>query len=290
MYTLRIYKKAFVLPAFLLYFTLFILPSFIGVYYSLTNWNAISENIKFIGLDNYIEVFKDAGNFVYIKNTIIYAVFTSLFKGILALAAALVLNEGIKTKNILRTIYFMPIIISNLILGLMFQQVFHPTNGLLNVFLNYIGLGFLGQAWIGDPTFALWSCIAVDIWKGMGFNMAIFLAGLQLIPKEMYEVCEIDGANFRNKLTKLIIPYLMPSIIINMLLNIISGLKVFDLIFCLTNGGPGRATEVLNLTVFTQFSMGNYGYGTALGVIMFVFLAIVSLGFVRLFSRPGVND
>lgn len=290
MNTSKIYSKLFIIPAFLIFFILFLLPSFLGFYYSLTNWNAMSESIKFIGLDNFKEIFSDSSNILVIKNTLLYAVFSTLLKVGLGLLLALMLNEGIKSKNILRTIYFMPIIISNLIVGLMFQQVYHPSHGILNIFLNNIGLGSLAKAWLEDPKLVMWSCIGVEVWKAAGFCMVIFLAGLQMVPKEMYEACDIDGGGVWVKFYKITIPFIMPSISINTMLSIISGIKVFDTIFALTNGGPGRASEVVNISVFNQFSMGNYGYGTAYGVIMFIFLAILSIGIIKVFMRAEVDS
>ncbi len=289
MYVNKIYSKKFILPALILFFLLFLLPSFMGFYYSLTNWNSMSENIKFIGLDNFKEIFNDNGSFMFIKNTLMYAFFTTVLKVAIGLGLALMLNEGIKTKGLLRTIYFLPIIISNLIVGLMFQQVLHPSNGILNHALEFIGLSFLTQAWLEDPQWVMWSTIGVEVWKAAGFVMIIFLAGLQTVSKETIEASDMDGANYWNKLTKIIIPSIAPSILINTLLSVISGLKVFDVIFALTNGGPGRSSEVINITIFNQFSMGNYGYSTALGVLMFIFLAVISIGIIMIFTRKETN-
>ncbi|WP_391574051.1 carbohydrate ABC transporter permease [Cohnella sp.] len=289
MYVNKIYSKKFILPALILFFLLFLLPSFMGFYYSLTNWNSMSENIKFIGLDNFKEIFNDSGSFMFIKNTLMYAFFTTVLKVAIGLGLALMLNEGIKTKGLLRTIYFLPIIISNLIVGLMFQQVLHPSNGILNHALEFIGLSFLTQAWLEDPQWVMWSTIGVEVWKAAGFVMIIFLAGLQTVSKETIEASDMDGANYWNKLTKIIIPSIAPSILINTLLSVISGLKVFDVIFALTNGGPGRSSEVINITILNQFSMGNYGYSTALGVLMFIFLAVISIGIIMIFTRKETN-
>ena len=285
MYVNKIYSKKFILPALIIFFVLFLLPSFMGFYYSLTNWNSMSDNIKFIGLENFKEIFSDRSSFLFMKNTLMYAFFTTILKVFIGLALALMLNEGIKSKGLLRTIYFLPIIISNLIVGLMFQQVLHPSHGILNSGLEFIGLGSWTQAWLEDPKWVMWSTIGVEVWKAAGFVMIIFLAGLQTVSKETIEASDMDGANYWNKLIKIIIPSIAPSILINTLLSAISGLKVFDVIFALTNGGPGRSSEVINITIFNQFSMGNYGYSTALGVIMFVFLAIISIGIIMIFTR-----
>jgi len=290
MYASKLYSWKFIVPAFLLFFVLFLVPNLMGFYYSLTNWNAMSDQVKFIGLDNFVEVFTDKSNFRFIYNTLMFAIVTSIFKAVIGLGLALMLNEGVKSKNVLRTIFFMPVVISNLIVGLIFQQIYNPDTGILNGFLEAIGLGAFSQSWIGDPKLAIWSSMGVEIWKASGFNMVIFLAGLQMVPKDMYEAADIDGANYWNKLIKVTIPFLIPSITINMMLNVISGLKVFDVIFALTNGGPGRASEVINLTIFNQFGLGTYGYGTALGVILFLFLAVISIGLVKIFTRPEVSE
>ncbi|WP_018754823.1 carbohydrate ABC transporter permease [Paenibacillus terrigena] len=289
MYASKLYSWKFIVPAFLLFFVLFLVPNLMGFYYSLTNWNAMSDQVKFIGLDNFIEVFTDKSNFRFIYNTLMFAIVTSILKAVIGLGLALMLNEGVKSKNYLRTIFFMPVVISNLIVGLIFQQIYNPDTGILNGFLEAIGLGAFSQSWIGDPKLAIWSSMGVEIWKASGFNMVIFLAGLQMVPKDMYEAADMDGANYWNKLIKVTIPFLIPSITINMMLNVISGLKVFDVIFALTNGGPGRASEVINLTIFNQFGLGTYGYGTALGVILFLFLAVISIGLVKIFTRPEVS-
>lgn len=289
MYVTKIYSRKFVLPALLLFFILFLLPSFMGFYYSLTNWNSMSEEIKFIGLTHYKDIFSDSSSFMFIKNTLLFAVFSTVFKVLLGFLLALILNDGIRTKSALRTIYFLPIIISNLIVGLMFQQVFHPSNGILNKFLESVGLSFMAQAWLEDPKWVMWASTSVEIWKAAGFCMVIFLAGLQAVPKDILEACDVDGGNYWRKLTKVVVPFIMPSILINTLLSLISGIKVFDVIFALTNGGPGRASEVINITIFNEFSMGNYGYSTALGVIMFLALAVLSIGIIMIFTRKDAD-
>lgn len=176
-------------------------------------------------------------------------------------------------------------VISNLIVGLVFQQILHPDHGILNQFLNGIGLGSLAHGWIIEPATVMWACVAIEVWKAAGFNMVIFLAGLQAVPLEMYEACDMDGASAWQKFLNVTLPFIMPSVTINMLLNIISGLKVFDVIFALTNGGPGRFSEVVNITIFNQFSLGDYGYGTALNTILFLVLAVISVFVIRFYSK-----
>ena len=285
----KIYSKVFLIPALTIFVTLFLLPSIIGLFLSFTNWNVMSENIKFIGLRNYVEIFTDSSSWLSLKNTVFYAVLTSVLKGIIGLLLAIALNRAIKSRNALRTLFFMPMIISNLIVGLVFQQIFHPTNGILNGILGAIGLGSLARGWIVEPGLVMWSCVAIEVWKAAGFNMVIFLAGLQAVPEDLYEACVMDGANCWQKFKSVTLPCIMPSVTINMLLNIISGLKVFDVVFTLTNGGPGRASEVVNITIFNEFSKGNYGYGTALNTILFICLIVISIWVIKSFSGTEEN-
>lgn len=281
----KIYKGWYILPAFLIFFVLFLFPSIIGLFFSFTNWNVMSDNIRFIGLENYRKIFMDKGMWRVFGNNVFYAVVTSVFKGAFGLLLAIALNRAIRTRNALRTIFFLPMIISNLIVGLVFQQILHPDHGMLNMALEAVGLGVLTQNWLIDPKVVMWSCAAIEIWKAAGFNMIIFLAGLQSVPQDICEASDIDGANGWQKFVRVIFPLMLPSVVINMLLNVISGLKVFDVIFTLTNGGPGRASEVINITIFRQFSMGDYGYGTALNTILFVVLSIISVVVIQNYTK-----
>lgn len=272
-------------PAFIIFFVLFLLPSIIGLFFSLTNWNSMSDNLRFIGFENYRKIFQDKAMWHVFGNTAFYAIMTSILKGAVGLALAVALNRAITSRNALRTLFFLPMCIANLIVGLVFQQILHPTTGILNQFLTTIGLESLTQAWLIDPKVVMWSCVGMEVWKAAGFNMVIFLAGLQSVPQDLYEACDLDGASGWAKFKNITFPMIMPSVVINMLLNVISGLKVFDVIFTLTNGGPGRASEVINITIFKQFSLGDYGYGTALNTILFVVLSLISIVVIRNYTK-----
>lgn len=286
----KVYSIWYLMPAFVLFFVLFLFPSIIGLFFSFTNWNVMSENVKFVGLTNYLNIFSDSSMWQVFGNTAFYAVLTSLLKGLFGLLLALALNRAIKSRNVLRTLFFLPMILSNLIVGLVFQQIFHPEHGILNEFLRLIGLGGFTHGWIIEPGLVMWACVAIEVWKAAGFNMVIFLAGLQAVPPEMYEASDMDGANAWQKFKSVTLPFIMPSVVINMLLNVISGIKVFDVVFALTNGGPGRASEVVNITIFNEFSKGNYGYGTALNTIMFVVLAVISIAVIQFYMRGGEEN
>jgi len=274
--------------AVILYLILFVVPSILSIYYSMTNWNVSSDNIKFIGFENFIKIFTTGNYFKYIGRTVYFAIVTSLAKCLIGLTLALILNRSLKTKNILRTIYFLPIVISPLIIGIIFNSVLHP-DGVLNGFLGSIGLESLQTSWLTNPDTAFASVMGVETWRYMGFNMAIFLAGMQMIDQSYYEAAAIDGAGPVKRFFHITIPFLMPSITINLVLNMMNGLRVFDVIFTLTKGGPGDLTDVLNTVIFREYATGRYGFSTALGVVLFIITAVLSFTVYRFFSKKEVD-
>jgi len=286
----KVYPLYFVIGALLLYLLLYIVPSFMGLGYSFTDWNRYSSEINFIGFENFKTVFSPDENYIFcIYNTLKFTFFTTLFKTILGLGFALLLNEGIKLKNFHRAIIFLPAILSMVVTGLIFRSILNPATGLLNEFLRAISLDILAQKWLVDLKWVFKSIIVVDVWKGMGYIMTIFLAGLYSIPKVYYEAAEIDGCGFWAKLRYVTLPLLIPSIIVITVLNLMYGLKVFDIVYVLTDGGPGHASEVAYTMVFREFSLGRYAVGNTLATVMFIFMILVGYFVIRLFNKRGVE-
>lgn len=279
MYRKKIYKGYFALPAVLIYTLLFMIPVVLNFYYSFTNWNAIKmtgETAKFIGLDNYIKIFQNSELVGVIGRTLFFAIVTTILKNLLGFLLALAFNEGLKTKNILRAIFFLPAMLSPLIIGLIFGSIFMKA-GFANQLLTALGLGEMTKAWLTTKSTALGTTMFVEVWRQVGFNMVIYLAGLQLIDKGYYEAAAVDGANKRQQLFYITIPRMIPSLIINLLLALSQGLKAFDIVFVLTGGGPNGATELINTLVFREFGKKLYGMSSAYGVILFVITAIAGL-------------
>ncbi len=286
----KIYKTYFTFPALFFYILLFIIPVILNFGYSFTNWNAIKmtgETAKFIGFDNYIDIFQDSELFMVIVRTLIFAAVTTVFKNVIGFLLALALNEGLKTKNILRAIFFLPAMLSPLIIGLIFGSIFMKA-GFANQLLTALGLEELTKAWLTTKSTALGTTMFVEIWRQVGFNMVIYLAGLQLIDKSYYEAAAVDGANKRQQLRYITLPRILPSLIINLLLALSQGLKAFDIVFVLTGGGPNGATELINTLVFNQFGKKLYGMSAAYGVILFIITAIAGLLVLRL--RDNSDD
>lgn len=286
----KIYKTYFTFPALFFYILLFIIPVILNFGYSFTNWNAIKmtgETAKFIGLDNFIDIFRDRDLLMVIIRTLLFAALTTVFKNVIGFLLALALNEGLKTKNILRAIFFLPAMLSPLIIGLIFGSIFMKA-GFANQLLTALGLEELTKAWLTTKSTALGTTMFVEIWRQVGFNMVIYLAGLQLIDKSYYEAAAVDGANKRQQLKYITLPRILPSLIINLLLALSQGLKAFDIVFVLTGGGPNGATELINTLVFNQFGKKLYGMSAAYGVILFIITAIAGLLVLRL--RDNSDD
>lgn len=281
------YPLLFTLPALALYLVFTIGPAVVGIAYSFTDWNVYRSEISFIGLDNFRKIFSpDEFYLFFLKNTLIFTAVTIVLKTVIALALALLLNGTVKRMvNFYRIMIFLPAILPTLIVALVFKSILHPSSGMLNTMLRSVGLDGLAMRWLVDPSIALYSVIGVDTWKGVGYVMVILLAGLQSIPRDYYEAAELDGANAWQRLRFVTIPMLMPALAVVTVLNMLYGLRVFDIVYALTNGGPGYATEVMYTVIFKAFSQGQYGLGTALSTVLLIILLFTGYFVVRLLDR-----
>lgn len=287
----KMYPQWFIFSALGLYVLFFLIPSLLGIAFSFTDWNAYASEMNFVGFKNYIEIFtSNLGYSAGIFNTIKFTLISNIVKLIPALFLAIMLQEGLKGKNIYRTIFYLPSILPFLIIGLTFRSIFNYQHGLLNQLLNGIGLEFLAQKWLTDLDVVWKSIFAVDAWRGIGYCMTIFLAGLNTIPKTYYEAASIDGANFWYKLRYITLPMLSGSIMINLVFGITYGLKAFDIVYVLTNGGPGKATELITTTAYSLYSTGKYGMSTALNAILFLITAIIGVIIVKFMSKQEVQQ
>jgi raffinose/stachyose/melibiose transport system permease protein len=275
-----------------LYLIFSIIPSLSGIFYSFTNWSSYTTKINFIGLENFKTIFSASENYLlFIKNTFIFTIITIFAKTVIGLALALLLTEGTKRlAYFYRMMIYVPVILPAIAVGLIFKSILNPSTGLLNTSLRFAGLGALAQKWLTNPHIALYSVIGVDTWQGVGYIMVILIAGLQSIPREYYEVADVDGAGFWAKLIWVTLPMMMPTITIVTVLNLLYGLKVFDIVYVLTNGGPGYATDVIYTAVFQAFSQGQWGLGTAFSSLLFVFMCVLGYFVIRLMDRGQSRD
>lgn len=282
------YPYAFLIPALAIFGLLFLAPTLTGLYYSLTDWNINAREIRFVGLENFRQLLADRKLVAAFQHTIIYSISVTVLRNLAGLALALILNESLKLKNLFRTIFFLPYVISPLVIGYLFTAMYNPGHGLINVALRAIGLGAMAGDWLNDPALALGSTIMVDVWRTSGFAMVIYLAGLQAIPVELYESASIDGSRYWTTFGKVVFPLIAPSLTINLVLSLIGTMKVFVMILVLTNGGPGYATEVLNTYIMSSFSLGLYGEGTAANIVLIAVIMLICFPVLRLLQRREV--
>jgi len=282
------YPAAFIVPAAVVFILFFIVPVCMGFFYSFTNWNLRNPVLEFVGFSQFETMLNDELIRSSFINTFIFSGSVTLLVNIVGLALALIMFQKLKTREFLQTIFFMPYILSVLIVGYAFRAIFHPT-GVLNNVLTTIGLEALTQDWLNTKYINLICIILVSVWMEMGFTMTIYLTGLKNIPSELLEASMIDGASPWQRFKEVILPLLAPAVTINVLISFIASMKVFELVLALTKGGPGHMTEVINGVVFRMFGRGQLAYGTAVSVVLFLIIAVLSIFILTYFRKKEVD-
>lgn len=287
-------KKAillFVLPAFLVFFVIVILPIFFSAYYSTLDWNGIGKE-TFVGFKNYVNLFVDNkdGFMMSVKNSFLVAFFSVFVQVPLALILALVISKGIKGEGFFRTVYFIPVIISTTVIGQLWMKIYQPKYGMLNTLLDKLGLDFLQRNWLATPETALGSALFVIIWQYIGYHMLLLYSGIKAIPTTIYEAAEVDGASNFQKAVKITIPLIQPMIKVCVTFALIGSLKTFDLIYVLTKGGPIHSTEVPTTLMFsTIFLQNKYGYGSAMSIFIIIECLIFTVFIQRVFKAETIT-
>ncbi|MHB1417631.1 MAG: carbohydrate ABC transporter permease [Chloroflexota bacterium] len=276
----------FVLPAVLVYCAFVVYPTLYTLALSFFEWSGMKpEWGPFVGLGNFSAAMADPVFWTSIRNNIQFVLVRTPVEVGSALILAVILNNRVRGWRLWRTMLFVPVVLSLVAVGLVFGRILEASTGVLNVFLTTIGLDFLAKQWLGDPDVALWSITGISIWKNIGFSMVILLAGLQSLSQEVVEASKVDGANDVQATIYVIIPMLRPVIAIATVLSVISGLKVFDLIFIMTQGGPLYSTEVpMTLLYRYAFTFNVMGQAASVAVMQAALIMVVSwlqLRFVR---------
>lgn len=272
--------KFMALPAIILFGLFFIYPLTQGIGISLTDSNGISQP-QFIGFQNFVEFFKDERAKNDVATTVLFALGSAPLLNLFGFVYALVLDRSFKGKSVVRAIIYLPAVISPLIMGYVWYFILQPDRGFLYHVLQNLNLGMLSGNWLGNPKSALIVLILINVWQFVGMTMIIYLAGLQSIPKELYEACEIDGAGYAKSLWYITIPMLVQSIKINVVTNIIGSLSVFEVIIALTDGGPGYSTESLSIYILRMLYGSFTGYSTAVAMILFAIIIIPVVIFMK---------
>jgi raffinose/stachyose/melibiose transport system permease protein len=252
-----------------------------GGWYSLTDWDGLGH-AKYIGLANFRNIFKDDATRNALQHSVVLAVTFVVLANVIGLALALGLNRAVKSRQILRSLFFLPVVMSPLAVSFIWNYMFDYT-GALNQWLRALGLESWQRPWLGDPKLALWTILIVMVWQWSGLMMVIYMAGLHGVPDELIEASAIDGAGSWMRFRRIILPLLAPAITVNLTLALIHGLRVFDQVMALTGGGPVDATETLATQVYKQtFVLSRYGYGSALALVLSGLVAVATLAQLRL--------
>lgn len=267
-----IYSGWFMFPAVAVFSVFFLLPMVMSLYFSLTVWNF--NSVRFVGFENFKMFFSERSLSGSVKNTLLYAVLTSGTKVVLAFFLALFLTSNIKTRGFLRSVVFFPNLVSTIAVGITFSALMHPSKGLFNAVLSLLGIPSVD--WLGNIGIALYSVILTDVWKGVGVATVIYIAGIQSIDRSYYEAASIDGASQWQRIRYITLPLVRPAMNSVIILSFVGGMRSFDLIWSMTGGGPGFATDVMASVIYTQYAAGFYGLSTAGNVIMLLFIAVIA--------------
>jgi raffinose/stachyose/melibiose transport system permease protein len=255
----------------IIYVIFFIVPTFASFYFSFTRWDLFTST--WIGLKNYKTFFAEQALITGLGNTLIYAVITSGLKVVIGMALALLLTSKIIARGYLRSVIFFPVLVSTIGVGLTFTVLMNPERGLINQALAAVGID--GPGWLTNPSLALFSIALVDVWKGVGLATVIYIAGLVSIPGEYYEAAEVDGAGRWDIFRNIILPLARPATATVITLSLIGGLRSFDLIWSMTKGGPGFASDVIASVIYKQYQAGFYGLSTAGSVVLFLVVTVI---------------
>lgn len=277
----------FALPALIVFFIFFIYPFLNGFWLSLTKWNGYTEP-AFIGLENFKNLLEDPRTLNAIKNTVVFALFSTPLLNIVGLLYALMMeNTKSKMVRITRTLVYIPAIISPLIMGYIWYFIL-KYGGTAQELLTALRMDGLVFDWMAVPELALALIILINAWQFSGMTMIVYLSALQAVPKELYEAADMDGASYIKKLIHIKLPNITAAITINILTNIIGSLAIFDAIVALTDGGPGYATESLSIYIMRMSYGGSTGYAIAVAIVMFFITLIPVMAYIILTKKKGL--
>lgn len=278
----------FVLPAFIIYTVLLVIPILMAFYFSLNKWNGFNE-MQFIGLRNYISAFQDKRLGNAVVNTLIISVAVVITVNVVGLFLAILVNTASAKSNVFRTIFFIPFVLSTVAISFVWKSIL-SYNGVLNGILASIGGdGMLGN-WLGKRGSAIVCIIVVEIWRTLGYHMMLYLAALQTVPQELYEACIVDGGNFWDKFRNVTLPLIVPGMSVSFLMSIINELRMYDVVKIMTDGGPGYDTETIVYNIVSQgFQNNMVGYSSAISVILFIAIGVISVVLMNYMNKKGVE-
>ncbi|MDF2926252.1 MAG: sugar transporter permease [Paenibacillaceae bacterium] len=283
------YACLFLAPALTVFLIFKYYPLMMTLFYSFTDWDGFSSRYSFVWFDNFIHIFQESKIYGAFYNTIYFAVASIVIGTVFQLGLALILVNKVKGNRFFRTILYMPSVISSLIIGLTWISFFQY-NGIINQVLERAGLDSLVHNWLADAGITMNVLVAINIWQWAGYGMIIYMTGLQAIPAEVNEAASLDGATGWRKFVLITLPLIMPSVTINMFISITGALRVFELPFVLTGGGPMNSTNTVTMQIYnTAFLSNQFGYASSIGLAFFLFIAVITFLQLRITRRLEVE-
>ena len=274
----------FAIPSAIIYTALLAVPILIALALSFVDWNGIGA-MHYVGFDNFTKIFKDRVFGIAVSNTLIITVVQTLLCNVIGLAMAMLVNRSDRVTSMFRALYFIPYVLGGVAIAFVWKVIF-SYNGVLNLILDAVGLDHLITAFTATRTGALICVIVVGTWSSLGYYMMIYLAALQSVPQELYEAATVDGANGWNRFRRITLPLITSGTMVSVLMSLINGLKAYDLVKIMTDGGPGNLTETIVYSIVRYgFSNNKMGYASALAVVLFIAISAFSLIVLRLFQR-----
>ena len=272
---------SFLAPALLIYIIIIVFPGIYSVVLSLFEWNGVAEK-RFVGLANYVKLFTNDDIFrIALKNNVIWIVLTVCITVVLALILALVLNGKFTGRIVYRSIFYFPYMLSWIVIGIIWKWMYNPNFGMINTFLGAVGLDSLKGSYLSNPKIALYCIFAAALWQGLGQPMLYFLAGLQTMSSDVLEAARIDGAGKINLFIRIIVPMLKETFVIVLATQIIASMKVYDIIYVMTDSGPANSTQTLATYMYNQtFSYNNLGMGSTVAIIMVIIMMFIIVPYV----------
>ena len=280
----------FLVPGLAIYGLVLVYPSIQGVGFAFTDWSGLASDFEFTGLANFRTFLADPQAYSALSNTIIIALGITVIQNAVGLAIALAVHSNLKARAILRVLFVLPTTVATVIVAVLWSYLY-TSRGPINLALGSVGLDEFTRSWVGDPSTVLGAIVLVVVWQFAGYSMVIFLAGLESIPGELQEAASLDGAGAFSRFLHVTLPLIAPALTINLMLSLIGGLKLFDQIFVMTGGGPGYASETLSTALYKQaFQSGRFGYGTAIALVLTVFVTFAALLQLFVLRRHGEHN
>ena len=270
----------FLLPALGVYIVFFLYPILSTFVYSFTDRQLVGDQFQWIGLGNFTEIFTQMPVFwIAMKNNVFFTVTVTLLQSLISFVLALSLDAPLRGKGIFKTYFFAPVVISSIAISLIWCFMYDPNTGVLNQLFKLLHLDFLKQNWLGNKQIAMFSISMVQVWQWVGFEMVIFMAGLNAIPRETYEVAKIEGATYLQTLFRAVLPQMRATFLMALVLTSVGCFKVFDIVYIMTSGGPVNATEVIAKMVYDNaFRYGDMGVASALSMILLAVVMLIGFG------------